>query len=142
MSRDDRRIELLAQWLVDTMRRKGLSAAGWAHAAGHADTTISRFLKQRSHLLRKETVENLAAAAGVPPPDLDDAHVPPVPLLEATARLHSLMAQRQRLWAELMHLDEMIAQQLAELQVTHRRHAVAPDPVEAPRPVMHPAAAE
>jgi hypothetical protein len=141
MLRDARRIEMLAGWLVDTMRRKGLSAAGWAHAAGHADTTISRFLKQRSHLLRPETIANLATAAGVPPPDLDldDERVETMPLLDGAARLHSLMAQRQRTLAELRRLDEMIAAQLRELQEAHRQQTTGLPPIAA---ATHPAAAE
>jgi transcriptional regulator with XRE-family HTH domain len=127
MPQDERRIEILADWLVETMRRKGLSAAGWARLAGHADTTISRFLKQRRHLLRKETIDNLAAAAGVDPPDLDREPAETFPLVDASARLHALMAQRQRVWSELQQLDEMIAAQIREIQEAHRLQTFAPE---------------
>lgn len=124
MGRDEHRINILAEWLLEVMRRKGLSAAGWARSAGCADTTISRFLKQRRHALRHETIQALARAAEVEPPELD-LTLRSIPLVDASSRLQALTARRQELLRELRHIDQMIAAQATDFIEAHRRQSLA-----------------
>lgn len=128
------RIELLAGWLRETMRRRGLSAAGWGRAAGLADTTISRFLKKRSHMLRDETIAKLASAAGVAPPAfLAPAGGAGRPALEALSRLQSLVARREEVRRELARLEQMIEHHYRGLGAV--LGFAPPEPAEAVRPL-------
>jgi SOS-response transcriptional repressor LexA len=62
---------IVADWLRRVIDSTGLKAAAWARQAGVSPSTVTRALDpDATSTLSTETIRKLAAAAGVPPPDL------------------------------------------------------------------------
>lgn len=104
------------RWLRFAIHASGLSANQLARKAGLSQTTITRFISGRTEFApTRETLEKIAAAAGVDPPKLGDWEASAYSLLTENTDCRNLISEAVRLADRLAH-DEALNNNPAALR--------------------------